>query len=272
MTDLPLPDSRSMALNWIAGSSVTGYLGLFVGTGFSKAATSNRAPGFEDLLRKVAERLHLPSDFDNDPAYRRKSLPQIASELLRDYSAKHHPSEQAAERFREEIAQLCNLVPDVSLADRLKAALNSVRPAWIITTNYDLVLEALIADAESVLPTEPLVARASRPPIYHLHGHRQVPTTIKVTEEDYVGLLGPIDYQRLKLPLLLLESSTGMIGYALGDINVRAAIEWSRSFRGEQGLRLPAWQGRVFHAVRKQDPSQKPYFIPTERLCWRLLT
>jgi hypothetical protein len=262
MADLPLPDSRSMALNWIAGSSVIGYLGLFVGTGFSKAATSNRAPGFEDLLKKVAERLDLPSDFDSNPGYRRKSLPQIASRLLRDYSEKHPPPEQAAERFREEIAQLCNLVPDVSLTDRLKAALRSIRPAWIITTNYDLVLESLIDDAESILPTEPLVARASRRPIYHLHGHRQAPTTIKVTEEDYVGLLGPIDYQRLKLPLLLLESSTVMIGYALGDINVRAAIEWSRSFRGEHGLRLPPWQGRVFHAVRKQHPRKKPYFGP----------
>jgi hypothetical protein len=262
VADLPLPESRRTALSWIAASSVTGYLGLFVGTGFSKAATSDRAPGFEELLKKVADRLQLPSDFDDNPVYRRKSLPQIASQLLNDYAAKHPSADRAVERFREEIAQLCNLAPEVSLAGRLKAALESTRPAWIITTNYDLVLESLIEDAESILPTAPLVARASRLPIYHLHGHRHNPGTIKITEEDYVGLLGPIDYQRLKLPLLLLESSTVMLGYALGDINVRAAIEWSRSFRGEHGLRLAAWQGRVFHAVRKTAPRRNPYFGP----------
>jgi len=236
-----------------------GYLGLFVGTGFSKAATANRAPGFEELLVSLATRLDLNPDFDSSPAYRRKSLPQVASQLLREYSAANPPPEQASERFREEIAQLCNLVPDGILASRLSSALIGVRPSWIITTNYDLILEALIEDAESVLPTQPLVPRTSRVPIYHLHGHRHNPSTIKVTEDDYVGLLGPIDYQRLKLPLLLVESTTLMLGYALGDINVRAAMEWSQSFRGEQGLRVAAWQGRVFHALRRDSPVSTPY-------------
>jgi SIR2-like domain len=262
MADLLIPPTRDAALGSIATAAMYGYLGLFAGTGFSKAATRGRAPGFDELLTSLATRLDLSPDFDSSPAYRRKSLPQVASQLLREYSAANPPPEQASERFRDEIAELCNLMPDGAIATRLRSALRDVRPDWIITTNYDLILEALIDDAESVLPTQPLVPRASRVPIYHLHGHRHNSSTIRITEEDYVGLLGPIDYQRLKLPLLLLESTTLMLGYALGDINVRAAMAWSRSFRGEQGLGISGLQGRVYHALRRDSPSDDPYAGP----------
>jgi hypothetical protein len=262
MLDLPLPESREDALTWMAASSVTGYLGLFVGTGFSKAATAGRAPGFEELLMQVAERLKLTSDFDGTLRFRRKSLPQIASLLLDEYAAVSSSAGRASDDFRQEISHTCNLAPDAAIAARLRAAFGLILPAWFITTNYDLILESLAEDAVSVLPTEPLVPLALRPPIYHIHGHRHVPSSIRITEEDYVGLLGPIDYQRLKLPLLLYESATLMLGYALGDINVRAAIGWSRSFRGDQSPKLRSWQGRVFHAVRKVEPNPKPYFGP----------
>lgn len=260
--DRPVPKSREDALMSIAASSVIGYLGLFVGSGFSKAATVGRAPSFEQLLRSVAERLGSSPDFDKDPGCRLKSLSQIASKLLRDVTVAKGPSGKPGDAFREVIATLCNLVPDPSVAVKMRAALQSIRPSWIVTTNYDLILEALIEDSESVIPPSPLVPNASRPPIYHLHGHRHSPSTIKITEEDYVGLLGPIDYQRLKLPLLFFESATVMLGYALGDINVRAAIGWSRSFQTSDGVRLPPWQGRVFHAVRKASPTSDPYVGP----------
>ncbi len=210
----------------------------------------------------VAERLGRSADFDNDPDCRRKSLSQIASKLLRDVTSTVGASERAADNFREAIATVCNLAPDPSIAVKLRAALESIKPSWIVTTNYDLILEALIEDSESVVPPSPLVPNASRPPIYHLHGHRHSPGTIRITEEDYVGLLGPIDYQRLKLPLLFFESATLMLGYALGDINVRAAIGWSQSFQASGGVHLPPWQGRVFHAVRKALPKAEPYLGP----------
>jgi SIR2-like domain len=259
MPDLLLPPTRESALDSIATAWAYGYLGLFVGTGFSKAATKDRAPSFDQLLASLAERLGLTRDFDSSPAYRRKSLPQVASQLLQDYEAANSPAERANERFREEVAHLCNLVPAGEDAARLRAALKEVRPDWIITTNYDLILEALIEGSESVLPTQPLAPRADRVPIFHLHGHRHNPATIRITEDDYVGLLGPIDYQRLKLPLLLLESTTLMLGYALGDINVRAAMEWSRSLRGEREWRLSDWQGRIYHVLKNDPPADAPY-------------
>lgn len=261
-SDVVLPETREEALTWLAASSVLGYLGLFVGTGFSKAATSGKAPSFEELLKKVATKLAVADDFDLEPAYRLKSLPQIASQILHDYVEKSASPERAREQFKEEIARICNLAPDPATASRMRAVLEAVKPAWLITTNYDLILESLIEDAESVLPSEPLVPRASRPPIFHLHGHRHSPATITVTEDDYVGLLAPLDYQRLRIPLLLYESATVMLGYSLGDINVRAAMEWSQSFRGMSGIKPPIWQSRVVQALWSESPRPKPYAGP----------
>ena len=260
---LPLPPPpppvplREVILSNLALASLRGYLGLFAGTGLSKAATSGAAPGFEELLKQAAERLGLSSDFESLP-FRRKSLPQVASALVGQIRDSGYPADPA-ERLRQAIADLCAFAPDPSVEKRLGGALRAVQPGWIITTNYDLVLEALIEDAEGTLPTQPLVARPDRVPIYHLHGHRHEPSSIRVTEEDYVTLLAPIDYQRLKLPLLLIESATLMLGYSLGDINVRSAMEWSRSFRGSSSLRLHPYQGIVVQALWTPSPCADPY-------------
>lgn len=254
----PPPKGRDNEVDLIALAALEGVLGLFIGTGFSKAATSGSAPGFEDLLRQLAVKLGATTP-DPIAQYRCKSLPQIASQLLEEFVAKSPSREYAEERFRAEIAQLCHLTPDPSARNLLGTALRGVTPAWIITTNYDLVLEYLVDGASSVLPTQPLAANLSRVPVYHLHGSRRSPSTIKITEEDYVSLIGPIDYQRLKLPLLMLESTTVMLGYSLGDINVRAAMAWSNSFRGERGLRLDQIQGRVVQALYSTTPRRDPY-------------
>jgi len=143
MNPTPPIRSRTDELDWIAWSSFEGSLGLFIGTGFSKAATAGRAPSFEQLLHQLSRRLNLSDDFDRVP-YNRKSFPQIASQLLHDYSRANNFDERAPDRFRQEIAQLCHFVPDPQTAIRLAPALQSTAPAWIITTNYDLVIECLL--------------------------------------------------------------------------------------------------------------------------------
>jgi SIR2-like protein len=264
MTVIDSPPSRDSVFDSLAFAAESGYLGLFAGSGFSKAATAGVAPSFGELLSRVATRLGLPADFDAAAEYRRKSLPQIASQLKKELARSGRPAPD--QRFREAVADLCNLEPVPKIAATLSTSLRELGPAWVITTNYDLILEHLLEHAQSVLPTQPLVPNSTAPPIYHLHGHRYYPSTIRITEEDYVSLLAPIDYQRLKLPLLLLESTTLMLGYALGDINVRAAVEWSRSFRGERQLQLTHPQGTVVQALHSGSPADEPFFGPNGEL------
>ena len=86
MTDLPIPSTREEAFLWIAASALFGHLGLFVGTGFSRAASADIAPSFEGLLQVLATRLDLSKDFVGSAEFRHKSLPQIASQLQHELS------------------------------------------------------------------------------------------------------------------------------------------------------------------------------------------
>jgi hypothetical protein len=260
MTVIDESASRESLIDSLAYAAASGYLGLFVGSGFSKAATDGSAPSFDELLSRAAEKLDLTSDLDSKQ-YSRKSLPQIASALVGELTARGHASADLT--FRETVGDLCNLQPAAAVGAALREALVELTPAWLITTNYDLILEHLLVRAHSVLPTEPLVPNPDAPPIYHLHGHRAYPATLRITEEDYVSLLAPIDYQRLKLPLLLIESTTLMLGYSLGDINVRAAVAWSGSFRNESQLQIADPQGTLVQALYSPTPREEPYLGPT---------
>ena len=253
-------DTREDVIKLLARASLEGYLGLFVGTGFSKAVTNGLAPNFKQLLVELMQRLSIKGDIDNDLEFRHRSYPQIASLLLSKYKDECNDANSAPDEFREQISNICNLTPNYELYSNYSQALKAIRPSWIITTNYDLLLEALLEDAVSLLANQPLIARPDRVPIYHLHGHRLHPKSIKITEEDYITLIGPIDYQRLKLPLLFLESTTLMLGYALGDINVRAAIEWSSSFKTSNNFQVSSIQGTVVQALYVSEiTNEKPY-------------
>jgi len=227
------------------------------------AATQMRALSFETLLKRTAETHGLATDFTKDP-YLLKSLPQIASQITDDLVKKGTDIARAKIILRKTIADLCNLLPHPSEKARFASALRNAAPSWVVTTNYDLILEALMEHGHTVFPHQILFPSKDRVPIFHLHGHRYEPQTIRVTEEDYVSLLAPIDYQRLKLPLLFLESTTLLIGYSLGDINVRAAMEWSRSFRKDEQGQTPA--GRVIQAFFTSKPSGHPRIGPNEEI------
>ncbi|MBI5608597.1 MAG: SIR2 family protein [Deltaproteobacteria bacterium] len=233
--------TRDEVFKRLAKSALDGYLGLFVGTGFSIALTNGRAPNFKKLLQEVCGELNIAFDFGDAAAVLGKSFPQVASslvelrarEMLKLAPTGSDPDlvgQSALNEVRQAIATKTNLQPDPLLRAPYKAVLAKVSPSWIVTTNYDFILEALFDRSTSLLPENFLLPSTKLVPIYHLHGHRRRPESIVVTEEDYVGLFGPLEYRQLKLTLLVAESSTVMLGYSLGDINVRAALSWARGF------------------------------------------
>ncbi|MFO1447919.1 MAG: SIR2 family protein [Opitutaceae bacterium] len=229
---------RAILIRDLAESTIRGRLGLFVGAGFSMAATNNQALSFEKLLIKVSDNLELELDFGNS-IFTKKSLPQVASVLMEKFVERHASSADARSDFKREIADLCALLPTKALRPVFSEILQRIQPSWVITTNYDQILEALLDQSETILASEPLFPSTTRVPIYHLHGYRLKPDTICITEEDYVGLLAKLDYQRLRLPLLLYESTTLVLGYKAEDINVRAAIAWANSFKQPKTTRIP---------------------------------
>lgn len=135
--------------------------------------------------------------------------------------------DQATSQIKEVIASITDFQLDPHLAEPLGKALEATRPAWIVTTNYDLLVEQLLPDSDVLLPSEVIPARAAITPVYHLHGHRLTPASLVITEEDYVKTFRFGEYRQIKLSLLFSESTTLLVGYGLGDVNVLTALDWA---------------------------------------------
>lgn len=255
--------TREHVLEQISNAALFGSLGFFIGSGFSKALTDGNAPSFQELIQGVCSDRKITFDFDNPNNLRGKSYPRIAQELVEKIrrNSKHEISTGIAKLIlKRSISKVCDLIPEKEISNKFRKVFKGIPLQWVITTNYDFIIEDVIPGSVCLLPNQILIARTEYVPIYHLHGHRRSPHSIIVTENDYTKLLAPIEYRQLKLNLLLAESTTIMLGYSFGDINVQSAIEWSRSFRDEQGLKNEPYQSLVVQGLYvRNKPKEKPY-------------
>lgn len=259
--------TRQDVLSEIANAALFGSFGLFVGTGFSKALTNGLAPSFKELLSLVALDLELQVNLD-DPANLGKSYPRVALEMAKSLVGEDIKSGNAQQSLQKGLVVLktavcnnCNLVADENLAVQYRQVFEAIPIQWVITTNYDFILEDVIPNSIYLLPNQLLNLRNDYVPIYHLHGHIRSPENIVVTESDYVGLFSPTEYRQLKLNLLLAESTTLMLGYNLGDVNVQTAMEWSKVFKREKRLMTEDYQALVIQALYvSENPAAEPYY------------
>ena len=249
--------TRGELIENLGVASALGRLGLFVGAGFSKAATGNAAPSWLELLEATAASLKLTFDAAQIPVG--GSFPKIASTLVDDLvRARGCTRQQAAVDFKRAVGDNCRHLAAPKLKTRWAESLESAGAAWITTTNYDHVLEDLLADnALSLLPDHLFHIHPSFTPVFHMHGSRSAPQSIVITEEDYIGLFRPLDYRQLKLSMLLSESVTLILGYGLGDINVLHALDLARnvfSFQRKHAL----GESVIVQAVRDPAISKDP--------------
>lgn len=259
--------SRDQILSYIANASLFGNLGLFVGTGLSKALTNGEARSFDELLKKVGHDLDLGFNFNDLSNVTGKSFPRIAQEMvdriaIRDYADEEQELalKKATIEFKRAICRECNLVPKKTIAEKYREILKDIPIQWIVTTNYDFLLEDILPNSIYLLPNQLMNTRHDYVPIYHLHGHLRSRESLVITESDYIKLFSPIEYRQLKLNLLLAESATVMLGYSLGDVNIQSAIEWSRTFKKESGLKVEDHQSIIIQALfKRKNPRRKPY-------------
>ena len=263
-----MPLTRHAVLSEIANASLFGSFGLFVGTGFSKALTDGNAPSFKELLQQVGHDLELSFDLDDVANLLGKSYPKIALEMAKRLigeDAQSGDTQQSMQKallvFKNAVCKNCDLTADEEIANVYREVVKRIPIQWVITTNYDFILEDIISNSIYLLPNQLLNPRSDYVPIYHLHGHIRSPENIVITESDYVGLFSPTEYRQLKLNLLLAESTTLMLGYNLGDVNVQTAIEWSRVFKREKRLLTESYQSLVIQALYvPESAAAEPYY------------
>jgi hypothetical protein len=235
---LPASPNRDEVLRFLAASVSYGNLGLFVGAGFSKAVLNEGwneiALSWGPLLEKTAEKLGVKYESISHVGM---SYPEIASAICKEYCKNHSVTfPDALKRLKENIAALTSWYPTEQQQTKYKPYIEAFSPSWIITTNYDLVIETLLTGKSIPRgPNDSLSAPKGIVPVFHLHGLRTTPDEIIIAQEDYVTLFRPTQYRQIKLSLTIRESTTLVIGYGLGDVNVLTALDWSSNvFKAER--------------------------------------
>lgn len=137
---------------------------------------------------------------------------------------------QACLKLKSVICELVNVYPEEGEKKRFRDYFNKLNLNWIVTTNYDTILESILTGMALPLnPAEGFIKIKNMVPVYHIHGIRTNPQSIVITNEDYISMFRPGDYRQARLPFLMKESTVLMVGYGFGDINVISAVDWSRN-------------------------------------------
>lgn len=238
--------ARDRLIERLAHASARGQLGLFVGSGFSIGLTAgdgNGAPSWRQLLERVASRLGLSMPTPEQTfgsAFPRIATNMIGSLRERERQKAEAEGEEAMRidvlrratwQFKSTIAELCHFEVAAGERVRWRDAISTLDPAWVVTTNYDLLIEDLIPNSTLLLPDDLLtIPRGGPLPVFHLHGHRLAPDSLVISDEDYTRLFRPGDYRQRKLSLLFSESVVLVLGYGFGDVNVMSAIDLAGSY------------------------------------------
>ncbi|WP_321338755.1 SIR2 family protein [uncultured Cohaesibacter sp.] len=205
----------------IAYAAAAKRLCLFTGTGFSKALTEGKVPGWQELLENVCEK-HAENSALKDilfPADTAKPLhlEEAAQVVELDLLGKN-------KNLHEIIAKIVAGFPASGEIEHVKSFLSG-RSFRIVTTNYDKIAEELIGtDCLSLSPGLPVPKSNSRAKVYHIHGSVEAPSRMVVTASDYFEFMHSESYFSRKLSTILHESTVVILGYSLGDANLKSIL------------------------------------------------
>ncbi|SES67101.1 SIR2-like domain-containing protein [Nitrosospira multiformis] len=259
MFTLPTLPTRNDVLDFLSRSASYGNLGAFIGAGFSKAVLNDDieeiALSWRDLLEQASKKLSVNY---KEIGKEGVSYPDIASAICKVHSETTGCEYgQSLVQLKSKISTLTSWYPNQTKREKFSKYLEVLSPSWIITTNYDLVIESLLTGKSAPLgPNDALSSRRGVIPVFHLHGIRTNPQEIIIAQEDFVALFRPNQYRQIKLALTIKESTTLLLGYGLGDVNVLTALDWSRNvFKSEQ-VNYPH---DVIQILRTKEPRKEPY-------------
>ena len=262
--------TKEEVFNQIAYASVMeGRLGLFIGAGFSMAVFDDETPdlvksnisskplSWTALLEKVCTNLGVQFDQIKKEGV---SCPEIASDICKKIAEKDGITQgEAQAKLKNTICKLVSWYPNKDQRNVFAKEIKNLNPSWIVTTNYDLVIEGLLPDkAKSIRPYEIISCSREQTPVYHMHGIKTDPNSIVITNEDYIKLFRPDEYRQHRLPFLFMESTTLAIGYGVGDTNVLTALDWKENVYQEKGM---STRGQFIQLAYTDHPKETPYEI-----------
>lgn len=224
-------------------------VGLIVGAGLSKAVIKSdnhrRAKNWKELFEALIDYLDKSYFTDEDKIFmdinielsNGSTLPQVATKVCQLLSKKTGMTyADSKDEVKKIIRALVNWVPESSEIEEYKKLFDGLNIKWIVTTNYDQVLEAILGEyGYTIDPNQPLTAPSEMIPIYHVHGNRENYSSLIVTHEDYVPLFKPGNYRESKLFTMMAEAPVLILGYSLSDLNLLSALEQSKQIFKDDG-------------------------------------
>ncbi|MBN2529093.1 MAG: SIR2 family protein [Deltaproteobacteria bacterium] len=259
MIKLSNPTNKNEVFRFISESISFGNLGLFIGAGFSKAVMDEGgfsvALSWNELLEKSSAELDIDYNSIDKHCI---SYPDLATKICEIYSAQQNIEyKEAVKTFKRSLAALTSWYPNKDKREKYSQYIEQMSANWIMTTNYDLILESLLTGkCIPLAPTESLCSPAGMTPIYHLHGIRSNPDSLIISQEDYIELFRPNEYRQIKLALTMKESTVLLLGYGLGDVNVLTALDWSTNVFSSNAGNYP---NETIQIVRRSAPAPGPY-------------
>lgn len=250
--------SREDIFETICKAARSNTLGLFIGSGFTKAvlknSTEHKAYDWKELLKESCSRMGIDRDVLNEGM----PYPQIASTICHEYVQTRKISLKDAERkLKMTIADLVNASPSKSTVTEYEEYFKELLPNWIVTTNYDSIIEQLLHEKAFLInPKDSFIKTKDLIPVYHIHGSITDPESIVITNEDYTQTLRVSDYRHARLPFLIKESTVLMIGYSLNDLNVLSAVDYSQNVYTNVSA---TFETPIIQLLYKEGAREDPY-------------
>lgn len=248
--------SKENVFEIICKAARSNTLGLFIGSGFTKAVLTgnNKAYDWKELLQESCYRMGIHRDVFNEGM----TYPQIASTICHEYVQVQSVSLHDADRkLKLTISDLVNVSPSKSILSEYENYFKELIPNWIVTTNYDLIIEKILHEKAFLInPKDSFIKTKDFIPVYHIHGSVTDPESIVITNEDYTQTLRFSDYRHARLPFLIKESTVLMVGYSLNDLNVLSAVDYSQNVYTNVSA---TFETPIIQLIYKKYPNEDPY-------------
>jgi hypothetical protein len=240
----------------IAYAAASNRLCFLTGTGFSKAVTANAAPSWKSLLETLCQSL------PNADKLKAALFPTVLSSFL--------PLEEAAQILDIELQkvgksahlEIASLIRELSLVGDTKPITAFIEENTfsikVVTTNYDKLFQQLAAKVtpQTVTPGLPIPRSPAKVRVYHVHGSIDSPKNMVVTSDDYFKFLNSDSYFSKKLSTILHENTVVILGYSLGDTNLKSILSDYKVFCRANGI-----SGNIFFVSRSAvDQHIKDYY------------
>lgn len=239
----------------LAYSLASGSLCFFVGTGFSKYLTDGEAPDWKTLLKTCCNSL-------NDPDFLLEDLfpdDRIIMPLEECASVISLQLKKEGKDIYEVISrELLKLNAKTEPRDIVRSFVSRHPTLKFITTNYDILIEEDVLDGKctSFCPGFPVNRQRNNNEVYHIHGAIKSPNNMIVTSDDYYRFLHLPNYFSKRLDTLIEEYTVVIIGYSLGDVNLKSMLN-SHRYSSRNGIN----RQHLFFLSRRPVPQHiKDYY------------